>query len=530
MGRSSKDWKSRVTMLRITIEAGDPKGATYDLTEGETLIGRSSAARIRLGAPDASGQHAKIVVKNGQATLENLSRYQTLVDGKPITAPAPLKPGQRIAIGKATILRCDETPGEAPTGEGFEVTGAAVAPVKSDHATGATGGGGESATPAKTGSTPSRTGAAAPTGRAPASDALSHAGSWTGDEGSDGMTRAMQTRVAGEDEIAYLRNAERQRARSRVLLIAGGVLIAGIVGAILATHRPEPETTVAWPVDANGEMIEGRVESPLGGFSLVYPKTDDAEVKTSAGGVQVACTLGQRRDMPVRIALEETVDDRHAQETIEQSIARWKAQLAASGAKWNVDSPLPMNLFVGEDNGILFKTIPYQRQDDASWSGLASVLRHGRRLIIVRVEVHSADRARAEEVLYNRFIDPTTAFVRSHWEGAPELPKASTADILSRAREEMRRLAPATWVDVEEQLASALRKAVAEKKADDEKDALEMLTTLRGRKALWYNEQVCQKEAAVAQGDEARVRRITEMCKAVFSDLNDQRFYDVRKW
>jgi hypothetical protein len=27
-----------------------------------------------------------------------------------------------------------------------------------------------------------------------------------------------------------------------------------------------------------------------------------------------------------------------------------------------------------------------------------------------------------------------------------------------------------------------------------------------------------------------RVRRIAEFCKAVFSDLHDQRYYEVRKW
>lgn len=527
-------------MLRLTIEQGDPKGASYEFSDGETVIGRSHAARIRLGAPDVSGQHARIVVKDGRAVIENLSRNQTLVDGKAITVPTPLQVGQTIAVGKSTVLRFSEAAAEAVTDAGIEATGAAPVPAAADPATRNTGA--EAKTPertmapppapasraGKTAASADRTGA--PPTRGAVGDALSQPGSWSDDSGSDGMTRAMQTRAAGEDEIAYLRNVERQRARSRVLMIAGGVLIVGIVAAVLATNRPEPETTVSWPVDENEEMIDGRVESPLGGFALVYPKTDDAEVKTTAGGAVVTCTLGRRRDMPLQIVLEESVDDRHVQETIEQSIARWKAQVAASGAKWNIDSPLPLNLFVGDDNGIQFKTIPYQRQDEISWSGLATVLRHGRRLIVIRAEVRSGDRARAEEVLYNRFIAPTPAFVRSHWEGAAELPRTSTSDILSRAREEMRRLAPATWVDVEEQLAGALRKAVVEKKADDEKDALEMLTTLRTRKALWYNEQACQKEAAVAQGDEARVRRITEMCKAVFSDTNDQRFYEVRKW
>jgi hypothetical protein len=290
------------------------------------------------------------------------------------------------------------------------------------------------------------------------------------------------------------------------------------------------ETTIEWPTDADGELIEGREDSPQGGYSLIYPKTEDATVSTMPGGLMVTCTLGQRHDLPLRLTLEETVDDQYAQETMETSIARWKAQVQAEGSKWNIDTPLPVNLFIGDDNGILFKILPYQRQDDGSWSGLASILRHGRRFIVIRAEVNSGDRARAEDILYNRFIDPSTEFVRSHWEGSPDIPNTSTAEILGRAHEDLRRLAPATWDSVEAQLVSALRKSVIEKNPEDEKDALEMLITLRSKKALWYNEQLVQKEAAVAQGDADRVRRIAEFCKAVFSNLQDQRFYEVRKW
>lgn len=520
-------------MFRLTVEQGDPLGATYDFAADGIVIGRSHSARARLSASDISGQHVRITVQDGQAVAENLSRFQTLLEGRPITAPTPLKTGQRLTVGRSTVLVFATVAGEAAADDAEAApTGAAAT---GEHHTDVTGGTG--AAVAATGQTPPRTVApaaaeaktmAGPTG---GSDALSQPGSWSNEgPASEGMTRAMQTRAAGQDEIEFLRNVERQRSRGRVLMIVGAVLVVGIAAAVIATHQPEPEKTVSWPVDAAGDLLEGRADSALGGFSLVYPKTGDAAVQTVAGGLAVTCTLGKRQDLLLRLYLDEVVDDQHVKETLADSIARWKAQRAAGPDKWNIDQPLPMNLFVGNDNGIPFKTLPYQRQDEESWSGLATVLRHGRRLIVVRAEVRSADRARAEELLYNRFLDPTREFVRSHWEGAPDLPRTSVADMLSRAREEQRRMAPATWVDVEEQLVCALRKAVLEKRAEDEKDALDMLVALRTKKALWYNEQLCQKEAALAQGDEARVRRLAQLCQGVFSDSNDQRFYEVRKW
>jgi hypothetical protein len=338
------------------------------------------------------------------------------------------------------------------------------------------------------------------------------------------------TRVAGQEEIAYLRQADRQRARSRFTMIAIAVFLVASVAIYFVTRRAPVEQVVSWPVDQEGEPLSESVDSPLGGFTVSYPATPDAEVATMAGGLTITCTLGQRRDLPLRIILEEQVDDVHAAETIETTIARWKRQVTAQDAKWNIDPPLPISLFLGDENGIQFKTLPYQRHDEQSWAGVANIFRHGRRLVVLRAEVPAAERARAEEILYTPFILLSQDFERTHWEGGTDVPSASTADILSRAHEELRRLAPATWDDVEAQLVGALRKTVAQKLPDDEADALDMLKTLRGKKTLWYNEQLVQKEAALSRGDAERVRRIAEFCKAVFSDTSDQRFFEVRKW
>ncbi|HEY8240010.1 MAG TPA: FHA domain-containing protein [Kiritimatiellia bacterium] len=501
-------------MFKLTVEQGEPAGAVFELLEGESVIGRSSSAKFRVAAADVSGQHLRIVVRKGRIVAENLSRYNTLLDGTPIQGPTALTAGQRITLGKDTVLRLDsdqptEESGEAATGAGEQAGDATGAAPAHDARTGM-----------------DRTGAAAGAADHHA-EALSSPGSWAADEGA---TRAMMTRAAGQEEIAYLRQSDQQRVRGRALGIGIAVFVAVAVTLFFVTRRPPPELVVSWPVDADGEPIAETVNSPLGGFTVSYPVTDDAEVQTMAGGFVITCSLGQRRDLRLRIILEEAVDDRFAQEALETSIARWREETSALGSKWNIDPPLPIHLFLGDENGVPFKTLPYQRHDEESWAGVANILRHGRRFIVLRAEVPASDRARAEELLYTPFILLERDFERSHWEGEAGLPSASLADILSRAHEEQRRLAPATWDSVEQLLIGGLRKSVSEQKAEEEADALGMLTALRAKKSLWYNEQLVQKEAALAQGDADRVRRIAEFCKAVFSETTDQRFYEVRKW
>ena len=551
-------------MFRIKIEKGESEGATFDLREGEVIIGRSHSAGIRLRAVDISGQHMKLTLSGGKVVAENLSKYGTFLDSNPLMEPAEIKPGQRILMGKTTVLLLEEAtePAEAPapapeaseTGPGVEEVPAPAAvektfrapemkPPENEAATDRTG---ESlAAPPAPPVAVEVTGAAPPTGAGGdrtgivdgsgveiADDALS-AASWSSPAAAgtdDDRTRAMQTRAAGQEEIDFLKAAEHQRARSRVFMIVAAVLVVCGIALFFVSRRPEPETTLDWPMDENGEYLEGYVESPMGGFRITYPKSPDSEVVSTAGGMVINASLGRRFNVPFRLYLEEVLDDRFVGESIEQSIEQWKSRVGSESGKWNFDTMLPMSLFIGEESGIPFKVIPYQREEDGSWFGVASIFRHGRRFVAIRAEVPVAERARAEEMLYISYAEPSREFVRSYWEGSSEIPKGVSSEILTRVREELRRMAPSTWGSVQNQLIGALRKAVLEKQADDEKEAMELLVSLREKETLWFNEQQCQKEAALAQGDNERLVRVAELCKAVFADTNDQRFYEVRRW
>lgn len=97
-------------MLRLRIERGGPKDKVYTLAEGVTILGRSKTkADIQMGCPDVSRQHTRINVTGNQATAENLSQYGTAIDGQPVTAPTPVKPGQRLQLGGHTVLIVEQT-------------------------------------------------------------------------------------------------------------------------------------------------------------------------------------------------------------------------------------------------------------------------------------------------------------------------------------------------------------------------------------------------------------------------------------
>lgn len=74
------------------------------LEPGETIIGRDPGAGLYIDDPSVSRRHARIMVTDGSATLEDLgSKNGTRVADHRIEAPAPLGDGARIQIGNVAL-------------------------------------------------------------------------------------------------------------------------------------------------------------------------------------------------------------------------------------------------------------------------------------------------------------------------------------------------------------------------------------------------------------------------------------------
>jgi DNA-binding winged helix-turn-helix (wHTH) protein len=76
------------------------EGRVTELMTGENLVGRSVECAIRLDSTDVSRRHARIVVHDDDATIEDLgSTNGTFVNGVRITAPVTLIDGMALAFG-----------------------------------------------------------------------------------------------------------------------------------------------------------------------------------------------------------------------------------------------------------------------------------------------------------------------------------------------------------------------------------------------------------------------------------------------
>jgi DNA-binding winged helix-turn-helix (wHTH) protein len=77
----------------------------FALEEGENILGRDPDAAVSIDLASVSRRHARITVRDGAATLEDMgSRNGTILRGEKISGPVPLERGDRIQIGSAILI------------------------------------------------------------------------------------------------------------------------------------------------------------------------------------------------------------------------------------------------------------------------------------------------------------------------------------------------------------------------------------------------------------------------------------------
>jgi FHA domain/Transcriptional regulatory protein, C terminal len=76
------------------------EGRVVELMNGENLVGRSIDCSVRLDSTDVSRRHARIMINDDAATIEDLgSTNGTFVNGVRVTSPVPLTDGVTIGFG-----------------------------------------------------------------------------------------------------------------------------------------------------------------------------------------------------------------------------------------------------------------------------------------------------------------------------------------------------------------------------------------------------------------------------------------------
>ena len=101
-------------IFRVIEDKGLDRGLTKTLTAGTYSVGRSSDCDIRLKAPDVSRQHIKLEITDAGLTVEPYEGKKCLLDGEPLTGSVQVASGQRVTLGRNTVLRFEANEGAAP--------------------------------------------------------------------------------------------------------------------------------------------------------------------------------------------------------------------------------------------------------------------------------------------------------------------------------------------------------------------------------------------------------------------------------
>ncbi|MGH9315460.1 MAG: FHA domain-containing protein [Vicinamibacterales bacterium] len=76
----------------------------WPLAEGSNIVGRDRDCDVCIDSSTVSRRHARIVVTNGQATIEDLdSKNGTSVDGRKVKNPVALEEGAQVRVGSVTM-------------------------------------------------------------------------------------------------------------------------------------------------------------------------------------------------------------------------------------------------------------------------------------------------------------------------------------------------------------------------------------------------------------------------------------------
>jgi DNA-binding winged helix-turn-helix (wHTH) protein len=75
------------------------------LEDGENVFGREEDARVRIDSPGVSRRHARVVIHDGQASLEDLgSKNGTFLGERRLDAPAILADGDVFRLGREIFV------------------------------------------------------------------------------------------------------------------------------------------------------------------------------------------------------------------------------------------------------------------------------------------------------------------------------------------------------------------------------------------------------------------------------------------
>jgi diguanylate cyclase (GGDEF)-like protein len=90
----------------LTVLTGGASGKQFKVSKGTAVIGRAPTVELRVEDDGISRAHARIRAETGRAWVEDMgSRNGTFVNGAKVTVPVELRDGDKIQVGRSTVIR-----------------------------------------------------------------------------------------------------------------------------------------------------------------------------------------------------------------------------------------------------------------------------------------------------------------------------------------------------------------------------------------------------------------------------------------
>jgi hypothetical protein len=511
----------------IEFAEGERKGQRVPVS-GALLLGRSRSASLAFVAPEVSGRHLQVELRDGGCVLTQLGSGKTWVNGDAVApgAERTLALGDSVAFAGGNAFSVE-------AGKDGAVDDIATDPGDGGQATAAEMTGATSALPAAP-PVPAVVQQVPPPPEAP--DTVG------GDDGgtldADDETQAMATRAFTEEEEKKLRSSDKAVARKRTFLVLGAaVFAAAVIGGSWLVSINQIENPLTWPLGPDGKAMYFDKFVDLGGasaqgeFGFYAPGGAGLTVDEQPERVCIATHFGKRQDVPCRLTLERERAVDHLTRNSAQGFALWREKKMAEGGAWNFDVE-PGLSFIGDENGVPYRIARYSREEGGvSWFGFAQYLKMYDWELVLLKEIPASERYRGEYLLAGtRFFLVQPSFVRAYWEPDGTVPNRSADELLGEAE---KWLAPAETPGqqlsrVLNLLTDALSLALAKGDDANYKRGMALLLELRRRQNVELNNRLIAIKREKAADRIKLAAELTKRCLDVFSDESDKRCHDLR--
>jgi pSer/pThr/pTyr-binding forkhead associated (FHA) protein len=91
--------------LRLVVEQARGRRQVLRIKQDNAVLGRASGSAVRIPSVEVSRRHCRLRQADGVVTVEDLDSVNgTFVNGRPVSGPQLVRPGDRLEVGPVTFV------------------------------------------------------------------------------------------------------------------------------------------------------------------------------------------------------------------------------------------------------------------------------------------------------------------------------------------------------------------------------------------------------------------------------------------